>query len=57
MVEFFFGILVQRENQRIAEIHSELEQMLWQTKEQSEVSRKRVTASTGLSTAPMFIRH
>jgi arginine deiminase len=49
---------LQRENQRITEIHSELEQMLQHARERSQESRKRVMASMGLlHNHRMFIRH
>jgi hypothetical protein len=48
----------QRENQRIAEIHRELEEMLRHAKERSAASLKRAMASTGVFHNPrMFIRH
>jgi hypothetical protein len=46
------------EQQRIDELHRELEQMLRHAKERSEESRKRVMESMGLfHSLKMFIRH
>jgi hypothetical protein len=49
---------LQLEHRRIAELRSELEQMLGHARERSEESRKRVMANMGLvDRSRMFIRH